>query len=85
MEISLFDELGNETKYEILTAYKLLKTQKHYMLFTDHTYDENGRLNIYSAIYDPNDESVFEEVKSDYELEEVNKRILELRGTYVDR
>ena len=46
MEISLFDELGNETKYEILTAYKLLKTQKHYMLFTDHTYDENGRLNI---------------------------------------
>ena len=48
------------------------------MIYTDNTYD-NGKLNVYAAIYDPNDETVFEDIKTQEELDEVNKRIIQLR------
>lgn len=77
---SIYDELGNETKCEIINIFVLPKTNKNYMLYTDNTYTED-RLNIYAAIFDPNDETVFEEVTSDYEWEEINKIMKDL-GDY---
>lgn len=75
---NIVDENDVKHKCEILSAYKLLKTGKHYMIYTDNTYD-NGKLNVYAAIYDPNDETVFEDIKTQEELDEVNKRIIQLR------
>ncbi|MBR4178991.1 MAG: hypothetical protein IKR57_06570 [Bacilli bacterium] len=78
LHFSIVDELDNEIDCEILMAYKLLKTHKNYMIYTDNSRNEDGSLNAYAAIYDPNDESVFEELQTDYEKEEAQKRILEL-------
>ena len=70
---SIFDENGKEIKCRIIKTFILTKTKKHYMIYTDNTVDDNGVLNCYPAIYDPNDESVFEEVRSDLEWEEIKK------------
>lgn len=78
-EFSVFDEFGNEFKYEIKLAYKSLKTNKYYMVYTDNTYTEEGDLNIYAAIYDPYDETVFEEVKTEEEWDEIYDKISDLK------
>ncbi len=77
---SIYDELDNEVKCEILKVFKLLQTNKNYIIYTDNTYTNENKLNVYAAIFDPDDETVFEEIKTDYEWEEINKQIEELRG-----
>ena len=76
---SIYDELMNETKCEILTTFILTKTNKNYIIYTDNKKDNEGKLKVYAAIFDPNDESVFEEVKTNYEWQEINK-IIETLG-----
>ena len=80
LTFSVIDENDVEHEFEILCAYKRLQTKKHYMIYTDNTYDEQGKLNIYAAIYDPDDETVFEEIQTQEEWDEVNQRIKELRN-----
>ena len=78
---SIYDELGNEVKCEIINIFMLPKTKKHYMLYTDNTHT-GDKLNIYAAIFDPNDDTVFEDVTSDYEWEEIEKILEELGDEY---
>ena len=68
-------EDGTEQEYEILVAYKWTKTGKNYIVYTDNTKDEEGSLNIYAAIYYPNDDSKLDSVETDEEWEEVNRRV----------
>lgn len=79
LTFSVIDEDNKEHEFEIYTVYKLLDTKKHYMIYTDNTYDEDGALNLYAAIFDPNDDTVFEELKTEYEIDEARKRIEEMR------
>ena len=78
---SIFDELGNEVTCEIINIFVLPKTNKHYMLYTDNSHTDD-KLNIYAAIFDPEDETVFEEVTSDYEWDEIEKILKELGEDY---
>ncbi len=78
---SIYDELGNEVECEIISIFVLPKTNKHYMLYTDKSHT-NDKLNIYAAIFDPNDETVFDEVTSDYEWEEIDKILKEMGEEY---
>ena len=50
-------------EFEILYTFNSTKTKKDYIIYTDHTRDENDNLNIYSSIYYP--------FESDRELEPV--------------
>lgn len=68
-------EDGTEQEYEILVAYKWTKTGKNYIVYTDNSKDEEGSLNIYAAIYYPNDDSKLDSVETDEEWEEVNRRV----------
>ena len=68
-------EDGTEQEYEILVAYKWTKTGKNYIVYTDNSKDEEGSLNIYAAIYYPNDDSKLDPVETDEEWEEVNRRV----------
>ena len=68
-------EDGTEQEYEILVAYKWTKTGKNYIIYTDNSKDEEGSLNIYAAIYYPNDDSKLDSVETDEEWEEVNRRV----------
>ena len=76
---SFTDDNNVTHKFEILVTYKMLETGKYYMIYTDNTYDSNGELNAYAAIYDPFDESVFEELQTEEEWELANQYISKLR------
>ena len=79
LKFNVIDENDNEHESDIYSVYKLLKTNKYYMIYTDNTYDEEGALNLYPAIFDPNDDTVFEDLQTEYEWNEANKRIEEMR------
>lgn len=56
-------------------AFLWTKTNKNYIIYTDNTIDENNDLNIYASIYDPNDSTKLDEIKTDEEWSEIEKRI----------
>lgn len=73
--ITITNDDGKEYNYEILLTFKWLKNNKNYIVYTDNTTDENGSLNIYGAIYYPNDDSKLDPVETDEEWNEIEKRL----------
>lgn len=50
------DENGLDIECEELYSFKNESLNKNYMVYTDNSYDEDGCLCIYAAIYNPQDE-----------------------------
>lgn len=48
------DNNGNKTECRILYTFDLTDTNKNYIVYTDETLDENGKLRTYASTYDPN-------------------------------
>lgn len=69
--MKLIDKNGKEVEYEILCAFELAETEKNYVVYTDNTEDEDGSINVFAAIYDPEDDTKFEEIKTEKEWEAV--------------
>ena len=44
---------GTKKEYDVILTFKNDKNQKDYMLYTDNSYDQNNKLRIYAAIYNP--------------------------------
>lgn len=76
---NIIDEDGKEKEYEIITAFKWSKTNKNYIVYTDNTNDENGNLNIYAAIYYPQDDSKLDAIETGEEWDEVERRLKSLQ------
>ena len=51
----MIDENGNEIVYDVLFTFESEETHKNYIVYTDNTKDENGNVEVYASIYDPND------------------------------
>ena len=66
-KLKLTDKNGNEQEYEILLAFKLPKTEKNYVVYTDNTKDESGSLNIYASIYYPDDDTRLDSIETEEE------------------
>lgn len=77
--LKIIDDFGKEIEYEILLAFKWTKTNKNYIVYTDNTSDENGNLNIFAAIYYPQDDSKLDAICTDEEWEEVERRLRNLK------
>lgn len=77
--LKIIDDFGKEIEYEILIAFKWTKTNKNYIVYTDNTNDENGNLNIFAAIYYPQDDSKLDAIETDEEWDEVEKRLRNLQ------
>ena len=45
---------GEEKEYDVILTFHSNKQNKDYIVYTDNTYDEESKLKIYSAIYNPN-------------------------------
>lgn len=45
---------GNEVLYETILTFDLKETKKSYVIYTDNTIDEDGKLRLYASTYDPN-------------------------------
>jgi len=74
----IIDENDNEIEYEILLAFKLLKTNKNYIVYTDNEIGIDGKINVYANIYDPKDDTKFDLVETKAEWNEIKKRLNEI-------
>lgn len=77
--LKILDNNGQEQEYEILLAFKWLKTNKNYLVYTDNTKDETGNLNIFAAVYYPNDNSKLDSIETNDEWNEIEKRLTSLK------
>ena len=65
---SMLDENGNEIIYDVLFTFESEETNKNYIVYTDNTKDENGNVEVYASIYDPEDpHSKLEAIKTEKE------------------
>ncbi len=66
--IKVYDEKGNEVICDILFTFESEETNKNYIVYTDNTKDENGKVKVYASIYDPKDEKMkLEDIKTEKE------------------
>lgn len=70
---------GKEIEYEIILAFKWTKTNKYYIVYTDNTKDENDKLNIYAAIYYPNDDTRLDAVETEEEWNEIERMLKKIQ------
>ena len=47
------DAEGNKKECKILYTFDLIETGKNYIVYTDETIDENGKLRTYASTFDP--------------------------------
>lgn len=67
-KIEIVGENGEKIVCDILFTFDSEETNKSYMVYTDNTKDENGKVKVYASIYDPEDpNSKLEEIKTDKE------------------
>lgn len=85
LTFTIIDEEDNEIEYEIIMAFYWSKTKKNYLVYSDNTYNNNN-LNIYASIYYPNDETRLDDVETEEEWIEIQKRLDEKQdGKYENK
>ena len=70
--LKLKDEDGNIKEYKILLVF--IYNNRNYIVYTD---DE---INVYAKRFDPNDLSMFENLETEDEWNEVERLLLEIEG-----
>lgn len=53
----MLDKNGNEKEFTVLLTFESEETEKNYVVYTDDSRDEQGNVQVYASIYDPNDPS----------------------------
>lgn len=65
---TMLDENGKEVVYDVLFTFESEETNKNYIVYTDNSRDENGNIEVYASIYDPDDpKGKLEAIQSDKE------------------
>lgn len=52
----IINDRGEEIMCDILFTFDSEETKKSYIVYTDNSKDENGNIQVYASIYDPNQE-----------------------------
>ena len=66
--IKITNEQGEEVVCDILFTFDNEETEKSYIVYTDNTKDESGKIRVYASIYNPADpKSKLEDIKTDKE------------------
>lgn len=72
-KIRVFDEGGNLTECDILFTFDNQETGKSYIVYTDNTCDDMGKIRVYASIYHPeSDNPVLEEITTDREWQVID-------------
>lgn len=72
-KIEIVGEKGEKVVCDILFTFDNEETGKSYMVYTDNSKDENGKVRVYASIYDPkNPNSKLEEIKTEKEWKVIN-------------
>ncbi len=65
---TMIDAEGNEIVYDILFTFESDETNKNYIVYTDQSKDDQGNIQVYASIYDPeNPKSKLEAITTDKE------------------
>ena len=65
---TLVDEKGNEQVYDVLFTFESDETKKNYIVYTDNSKDNQGNIQVYASIYDPeNTNSKLEAIETEKE------------------
>lgn len=56
MTFKVIDEKGKEIECEVLFTFESDETNKNYMVYTDNSLDDDGKIRVYAAIYEPDKE-----------------------------
>ena len=43
---------GKETEYDAILTFNNRRNDKDYIVYTDNTYDQDGKLKVFAALYD---------------------------------
>ncbi len=66
--IKVTNEKGETVVCDILFTFDSEETGKSYIVYTDNTKDENGKVRVYASIYNPNDpKTKLEDITTDKE------------------
>ena len=66
--IKVTNDRGEEVVCDILFTFDSDETNKSYIVYTDNTKDENGKVRVFASIYNPNDpKTKLEDIKTDKE------------------
>ena len=85
MKINALDINGNIKEYDTILTYYSEEYNKHYVVYTDNTYDENNELIIYISSYNLlNPETIVTEIEDKEEYNniktEINKVLLTIKN-----
>jgi len=81
--LKVYDVDGNIKEYEIIMTFIWSKNQKNYIIYTDNTNTEDGKLNLYAAIYYPDDDTKLEEIKTEEEWDLIEESLARMQGKAV--
>ena len=73
--LKIYDTDGNIKEYEIILTFIWSKNQKNYIVYTDNTNTEDGKLNLYAAIYYPDDDTKLEEIETEEEWDLIEENL----------
>ena len=57
MTFKVTNEEGKEIECEVLFTFESEETNKNYIVYTDHTQDEEGNTKVYASVYNPDEET----------------------------
>ncbi len=76
---------GEELACDVLFTYEDDKLKKNYIVFTDNTLDENGKIKVYANYYDPTGKDLsLGKIESDEEWDNLNQILASLNEKVED-
>lgn len=83
LTFKLIDESGKEIECEALFTFESPETNRSYMVYTDHTVDEEGNIKVYAAIYEPeNKEGVLQPIETEKEWKIIQTILDEIQSDF---
>ena len=55
LRFTAFDDMGNRLDCEALFTFESVETGRSYIVYTDHSLDDDGNTKVYASIFDPAD------------------------------
>ena len=72
---------GKEVQCEILFSFQSDTNGKDYIVYTDHSLDENGNYKVFASVYKPDsDDSTLYPIEIDEEWDQIEALLLKLQG-----
>lgn len=71
-KFTLKDEYGNETEYDVLLTFDNEETDKSYVVYTDHSQDEDGNIQVFANSY-VNGSTSLDPIETDREWDIIDK------------